>query len=238
MGYLFNAPPGWPTPPSDWRPPKNWTKPSEWPDPPPGWNFWLETDEITVDGVPPPPDANERSTGRFGAEEPLKPRGRGAGFWAIIGGLAGVGALVVGWFAWMNPDPVNRPSSPEERAAYVSSVDQLCLDATATLTSIPADADDLSTYAQTIDTHAQVLDEMLISWAEFELPVRADETLVRPALDSLESMVRSLAEVASWARSGEREMAGEEWERLSAHSEQFRRHARAYGISECGGLAY
>ena len=39
--YLFNSPPGWPTPPPGWRPPAHWRPPPEWPPAPYAWPFWI-----------------------------------------------------------------------------------------------------------------------------------------------------------------------------------------------------
>lgn len=41
MGWVFNAPPGWPTPPTGWVPPQGWTPDPSWPPAPAGWQFWL-----------------------------------------------------------------------------------------------------------------------------------------------------------------------------------------------------
>lgn len=41
MEYLYNSPPGWPTPPPGWRPPPGWHSDPRWPAPPPGWQFWI-----------------------------------------------------------------------------------------------------------------------------------------------------------------------------------------------------
>ncbi|RZT12023.1 excalibur calcium-binding domain-containing protein [Kribbella sp. VKM Ac-2569] len=39
----FNAPPGWPDPPTArWRPPKRWRPPESWPPAPAGWRFWVD----------------------------------------------------------------------------------------------------------------------------------------------------------------------------------------------------
>ena len=46
MGYRFNAPAGWPTPPEDWRPAASWSPDASWPAPPRNWRFW------TVNGAP------------------------------------------------------------------------------------------------------------------------------------------------------------------------------------------
>jgi hypothetical protein len=39
----FNAPPGWPEPPTArWRPPKRWQPPESWAPAPAGWAFWVD----------------------------------------------------------------------------------------------------------------------------------------------------------------------------------------------------
>ncbi|MDP9093589.1 MAG: hypothetical protein M3N95_11820 [Actinomycetota bacterium] len=41
MVWRFNAPPGWPAPPTGWVPPPGWAPDPTWPAPPPGWQFWI-----------------------------------------------------------------------------------------------------------------------------------------------------------------------------------------------------
>lgn len=41
MGYRFNAPPNWPTPPVGWVPPSGWAPEPSWGPPPPGWQLWI-----------------------------------------------------------------------------------------------------------------------------------------------------------------------------------------------------
>ena len=50
MSERFNAPPGWPAAPPDWRPAEGWQAPPEWPPAPPGWQFWIRE----PDGEPEP----------------------------------------------------------------------------------------------------------------------------------------------------------------------------------------
>jgi hypothetical protein len=42
MGYRFNPPPNWPTPPPGWVPVPGWRPSPEWPAPPPGWQLWID----------------------------------------------------------------------------------------------------------------------------------------------------------------------------------------------------
>ena len=37
----FNVPPGWPTPPRNWRVTPGWEPDPRWPEPPNGWQFWV-----------------------------------------------------------------------------------------------------------------------------------------------------------------------------------------------------
>jgi hypothetical protein len=39
--FVFNPPPGWPTPPPEWRPVPGWKPDPSWPPAPDGWTFWL-----------------------------------------------------------------------------------------------------------------------------------------------------------------------------------------------------
>jgi hypothetical protein len=43
--WVFNAPPGWPTPPADWRPEAGWRPDRSWPPAPAGWEFWKPASE-------------------------------------------------------------------------------------------------------------------------------------------------------------------------------------------------
>lgn len=53
--YLFNPPPGWPRPPSDWTPPEGWAPDPSWPPAPVGWEFWIPRDGApTAPGTPEP----------------------------------------------------------------------------------------------------------------------------------------------------------------------------------------
>lgn len=38
--WVFNPPPGWPTPPTEWQPPADWHPDPSWPPAPAGWDFW------------------------------------------------------------------------------------------------------------------------------------------------------------------------------------------------------
>ncbi|MBV1850253.1 hypothetical protein [Catellatospora tritici] len=41
MGWKYQSPPGWPTPPEDWTPPPGWKPDPSWPAPPDDWQFWV-----------------------------------------------------------------------------------------------------------------------------------------------------------------------------------------------------
>lgn len=40
-GFVFNPPPGWPTPPPGWKPPTDWVPDPTWPKAPDDWVFWI-----------------------------------------------------------------------------------------------------------------------------------------------------------------------------------------------------
>lgn len=59
MGWRFNPPPGWPTPPEGFVPPPGWQPDPSWPPAPPQWVFWLDdatgapAPSAPADGPPP-----------------------------------------------------------------------------------------------------------------------------------------------------------------------------------------
>ena len=64
MGYRFNPPPNWPTPPPGWVPTPGWRPPPEWPAPPPGWQLWVDdTWATTRFADDPDPAATSLETG-------------------------------------------------------------------------------------------------------------------------------------------------------------------------------
>ena len=50
-GHVFNPPPGWPTPPANWRPPSGWKPDPSWPPPPPDWALWIPVSPLDGDDV-------------------------------------------------------------------------------------------------------------------------------------------------------------------------------------------
>jgi hypothetical protein len=71
----FNAPPGWPEPPTiRWRPPKHWSPDESWSPAPADWPFWVDEDGRRVKGP----------LGRYGGPS-LRP---------LVGSAAAAGALV------------------------------------------------------------------------------------------------------------------------------------------------
>jgi hypothetical protein len=67
-GFVFNPPPGWPTPPAGWVPPEGWRPDPTWPPAPPGWSFWIQAPAAPVGTVsaspspaPAPSPASPRS---------------------------------------------------------------------------------------------------------------------------------------------------------------------------------
>lgn len=54
-GFVFNPPPGWPTPPPGWKPPKGWKPDPAWPPVPAGWSLWIP-DSGTVPASTPAPE--------------------------------------------------------------------------------------------------------------------------------------------------------------------------------------
>lgn len=68
MVLLFNTPPGWPVPPTDWWPTPDWRPPAAWPPPPRGWVFWINhPDGARTNGVNSPATGGTRRVGRSAA---------------------------------------------------------------------------------------------------------------------------------------------------------------------------
>lgn len=213
MGWTLNPPPGWPSPPPGWKPPPGWQPDPSWPPPPAGWQLWIPE------------------------EAPTAPRSKKTGaMWGVIGGVVAIAALIVSWFAWINPNPGQQPSSLEERQSYIQSVDALCqqaLEATATVAGVDA------TSAQYIDATTFVADtyeQLWSDWAAMPLPNENDGALIRPMLDSLETMINSTRELGEWVSLGAAAEADEEFDRIREHSDDLRRAARAYGFQVCHSL--
>lgn len=53
-GFVFNPPPGWPTPPPGWKPPKGWQPDPSWPPVPSGWSLWIPAPGTTPASAPIP----------------------------------------------------------------------------------------------------------------------------------------------------------------------------------------
>ncbi|UFU01716.1 hypothetical protein LQF12_09270 [Ruania suaedae] len=84
MGYRFNPPPGWPTPPAGWEPPQGWQPDPTWPPAPHGWEFWLPDDAAAApqggdraqpegEVAPEPGPGTQHPTEQFQPEPPQQP---------------------------------------------------------------------------------------------------------------------------------------------------------------------
>lgn len=51
VGYRYNPPTGWPTPPAGWAPPPGWVPDPRWPAPPAGWQLWIAGSPATESSV-------------------------------------------------------------------------------------------------------------------------------------------------------------------------------------------
>ena len=111
MAAVFNAPPGWPTPPPGWAPEPGWLPDPSWPPAPPGWQFWTPAGSVhatlttPLPAVPPSAEASRGSI-IYGAGAPPAPPFGGAGPVVTPAGQAvsgeprggdGKTAAVVGW---------------------------------------------------------------------------------------------------------------------------------------------
>jgi hypothetical protein len=79
----FNAPPGWPEPPTiRWRPPKHWSPDESWPPAPVDWPFWVDEDGRRVKGP----------LGRYGGPS-LRPLVATTGVLAVVCGFVLFGSF-------------------------------------------------------------------------------------------------------------------------------------------------
>lgn len=165
-------------------------------------------------------------------------------FWAVAGVLVGLAALVIGWFAWLNPDPVGQPSPPEDRLSYIEQVDASCAEyleffATLALDGEVSSSEDLVRIIDDMRSSAQALDHLWQSWQAIAPPRDADYSILRPALDALESMRMSTDSVTDYLQRGlsggaiDQAVLASELEQLTTHSTDFRRLTREYGFSIC-----
>lgn len=83
MTTRFNAPPGWPKPPSGWVPPADWRPDPSWPPPPPGWNLWVSDGVEARDEPKEVPVVEASSTGDLVVPPILPGEGSGAGAEAL-----------------------------------------------------------------------------------------------------------------------------------------------------------
>jgi hypothetical protein len=234
MAYEFNPPPGWPKPEPGWQPPPGWRPPAGWPPAPPDWQYWVEVPETKVGHVSAPIPGPPTAT----VPQKPAPERRGPGWGVIVGTLTGVVGVVLGLFAWLNPDPGNQPSSDQQRAAYLAEVDSMCAGAFLELAGQNAGTTDPEEYARSAEVAADTFGGVLERWAALDLPKESDDRLVRPILDSLEQMVASMRGVANWVRRDDPKEAGDEFQRLREHTTAYRKAARDYGLRTCLNIEF
>ncbi|RDV10478.1 hypothetical protein DXK94_08065 [Arthrobacter sp. RT-1] len=218
MPGKFNPPPGWPLPPTGWTPPVGWKPDPSWPEAPPDWSFWRDDPEAE----------GKQRWNSMGLRRKLA---------ALLGTLLTIAALVLSYFAWVNPDPANQPSSMNERKTYLNKIESICSEAGATLDKVSMQDTTPVQYSERMEAVASTYATVLESWAALTPPTQADHKLILPTMDSLESMILSMREVANWMRLGHLQFASDEYERLREHGQEFRRTGREYGLDNCLRLA-
>ncbi|MGN8551323.1 UNVERIFIED_CONTAM: hypothetical protein OHV15_01905 [Microbacterium sp. SLM126] len=156
--------------------------------------------------------------------------------WGAVGGLVAIAGLIVGWLAWVNPNPGQQPSSMEDRQPYIHTVDALCRQAMEANVGLPQTGLTNEEYAEASAHVADTYAQLLVEWAAVPLPHENDATLIRPMLDSLEAMVDSSREVSEWVSINEIDKAADEYERIREYADALRSTARAYGFEICHDL--
>ncbi|MUN06914.1 hypothetical protein [Agromyces luteolus] len=168
-------------------------------------------------------------------------------FWTVAGVLVGLAALVIGWFAWLNPDPVGQPSTREDRLSYIEQVDASCAEyleffATLALDGEVSSSEDLVRIIDDMRSSAQALDHLWRTWQSIAPPRDADYSILRPTLDALESMRMSTDSVTDYLQRGlsggaiDQAVLASELEQMTQHATDFRRLAREYGFAICPQL--
>jgi hypothetical protein len=137
----------------------------------------------------------------------------------------------------LTPDPRNRHTTPDERASYISQVDGFCSAALARSSSLgplppPSDLEANGRYYLAIN---QVLYPLLQSWISVPAPELDAEDLIRPMLDSFESIGRMNDEYGKILIRGGL-LDPEQVASLRSEQRRFRQITRAYGFRVCPTL--
>ena len=143
--------------------------------------------------------------------------------------VVGLAIALGGWFV---PDLLRNSTGPE-RAGYLETVDGLC--AEANRATPPGSGVGPAELPALLRRSSTSLEELWWAWGDLDWP-RGDEELVRPQLDLLERMGRSLAEMAVHAEMGNAPSYEAEYERFQEARTSLREEAREYGFGACQAL--
>lgn len=252
--WNFRPPPGWPQPPPGWRPPEGWEADPSWPAAPPGWDYWVWTEDRTgagrtVPASPPLPPGHSRDA----LPKPHERRRPLLIALEVLGAIVAVVGLIVGWLAWVSPDPSRQLSSPAERRPYIEQVDAYCsevvdwndeqlliVEELSTLGDQRAIAEWFGPYLAEL---AVRIDDLREEWQATPPPREADMQLLRPMLDELESIAFESRRGAVLADSVLRGIDSAEAitaleSDIYESMEKYRPLAREYGFDSCTRLAF
>ncbi|WP_265521585.1 excalibur calcium-binding domain-containing protein [Oerskovia flava] len=172
MDRVFNPPPGWPTPPEDWKPDSTWKPDPSWPPAPAGWNFWPEREvESATLAASRNPDSDDA---------PGRPKRRTRRL--ILAG-AGVSLFMLGWVLGTG----NSSSTIREaqEVAEAASEERASVDAEQEALETAKTA--LSEEQQALEAQQKALDEQLTAALSHD----AELTVRESALDEREQDIES-----------------------------------------------
>ena len=167
--WIFNSPPGWPTPPTGWEPEPGWQPDPSWPPAPAYWNFWK-----------PAGDSGKPRVSRL-----VK---------AMAGVLTFAATIAGAYFAYLaiRPHPVTTASWVDQANAACDqdygSVQQSLFNAVAMVKAGSSSANDVSA----LDSAVGSLRKLIGDLSAQQMPTDSRKSQVQAALSSGDALVSSL----------------------------------------------
>ncbi len=203
--WVFVAPPGWPSPPTDWKPQAGWKPDPSWPPAPAGWEFWRPAGY----GIPPTSGsagkAEEGSAGKEGGDEPARPkRRRVSPLVKIVAGVVTFAATIAGTYLAFQSRPKSFTTADWARqanAACERDTGDLALSLSDGLISVThlltgqASSTDRQTTVHSLIADAGALDKMLGDLRGLQTPVN-NPAVVAAVLKTGNAVVSNLGTIS------------------------------------------